>query len=86
MFESTVEIHRLDKFVLDWTSAVVGEADRELTCVSLTCHTTVPIYVTLVESTSFYSIRQKQVSLVKCLVKEEENGSYIIFLHLTLHC
>ena len=35
----------------DSTTAVAGEADIELTCVSLNCHVSGRIYVTLVEST-----------------------------------
>ena len=35
---------------------MAGEADRELTCVSLTCHSSGPMYVTLVESTLFYGM------------------------------
>ena len=29
---------------IDWATAVVGEADRELTCVTLTYHSSGPIY------------------------------------------
>ena len=40
---TTVEIHRLDQWILDWTAAVAGEADRELTSVSFPCHSSAPI-------------------------------------------
>ena len=33
--KDTVEIHGLDQRILDWKIDVAGEADRELTCVSL---------------------------------------------------
>ena len=33
---------------------MAGKADKELTCISLTCHSSGPIYVTRVESTLFY--------------------------------
>ena len=38
---------------VDWANAEAGEADIELTCVSLTCHSSGRIYVLLVESTLF---------------------------------
>ena len=47
----TVEFRRLGQCFLDWATAVVGEADRELTCVTLTCHSSGPIYETLAQST-----------------------------------
>ena len=33
---NTVEIHRLNQWVLDWTTVLAGEVDREMTCVSFT--------------------------------------------------
>ena len=36
---------------LDWATAVVGEADQELTCVTLIYHSSGPIYETSAEST-----------------------------------
>ena len=35
---------------VDWATAVVGEADKELTCVTLTYHSSGPIYETLAQS------------------------------------
>ena len=40
---STVEFTRLGRCFLDWATAVAGEADRELTCVPFTCHSSGPI-------------------------------------------
>ena len=40
----TGEFHRLGRCFLDWATAVVGEADRELTCVTLIYHSSGPIY------------------------------------------
>ena len=40
----TVEFRRLGQCFIDWATAVVGEADRELTCVTLTYHSSGPIY------------------------------------------
>ena len=40
---NTIEIHRSDQWVLDWISAVAGEADIALTRVSFICHSTGPI-------------------------------------------
>ena len=34
---------------LDWATAVVGEADRELACVTLTYHSSGPSYETLAQ-------------------------------------
>ena len=53
---STGEIHRLDQWILDWTTAVAGKADTCQLSVSFTCHSSGPIYVTLFESTIFYGI------------------------------
>ena len=39
----TVEIHKLDLWVLDWTTTVAGETYRELTGVSFTCLSNGPI-------------------------------------------
>ena len=39
----TVEFTRLGRCFLDWATAVAGEADRELTCVTFTCHSSGPI-------------------------------------------
>ena len=47
----TVEFRRLGQCFLDWAIAVVGEADRELKCVTLTYHSRGPIYETLAQST-----------------------------------
>ena len=41
---TTVEFRRLGQCFIDWATAVVGEADRELTCVTLTYHSSGPIY------------------------------------------
>ena len=35
---------------VDWATAMVGEADRELTCVTLTYHNSGPIYETSAQS------------------------------------
>ena len=43
----TGEFRRLGRCSLDWATAVVGEADRELTWVTFTYHSSVPIYGTL---------------------------------------
>ena len=60
--KSTVEIHRLNQYVLDWATAVAGEAYRELTHVSFTLHISGPILYSLVQSMNFYgkSIKQKK--------------------------
>ena len=47
----TVEFRRLGQCFIDWATAVVGEADRELTCVTLTYHSSGPIYETSAQST-----------------------------------
>ena len=47
----TVEFRRLGQCFLDWATAVVGEADRELTCVTLIYHSSGPIYETSAQST-----------------------------------
>ena len=47
----TVEFRRLGQCFIDWATAVVGEADRELTCVILTYHSSGPIYETSAQST-----------------------------------
>ena len=47
----TVEFRRLGQCFLDWVTAVVGEADRELTCVTLIYHSSGPIYETSAQST-----------------------------------
>ena len=47
---STVEFRMLGQCFLEWATAVVGEADRELTCVTLTYHSSGPIYETLAQS------------------------------------
>ena len=39
----TVEFTRLGRCFLDWATAMAGEADRELTCVTFTCHSSGPI-------------------------------------------
>ena len=49
--KSTGEFCRLGRCSLDWATAQVGEADRELTCVTLTHHSSGPIYETLAQST-----------------------------------
>ena len=38
-FFGTVEFTRLGRCFLDWATAMAGEADRELTCVTFTCFT-----------------------------------------------
>ena len=43
---NTIEFCRLGHDIIDWASAVVGEADRELTWVTLTHHSSGPIYET----------------------------------------
>ena len=48
---STVEFRMLGQCFLDWATAVVGEADSELTCVTLTYHCSGPIYETSAQST-----------------------------------
>ena len=48
---STVEFGILGQCFLDWATAVVGEADRELTCITLTYHSSGPIYETSAQST-----------------------------------
>ena len=35
---TTVEIHRLDQCILDWTTAVAGKADTRQLSVSFTYH------------------------------------------------
>ena len=52
----TVEFRRLGQCFLDWATAVVGKADRELTCVTLTYHSSGPIYETLAQSTEFHGM------------------------------
>ena len=51
-----VEFCRFGQGFLDWATSVVGEADRELTCVTLTYHSSGPIYETLAQSTEFHGI------------------------------
>ena len=41
---------RLGRCSLDWATAVVGEADRELTWVTFTYHSSGPIYETSAQS------------------------------------
>ena len=53
LLRHTVEFRRLGQCFLDWAIAVVGEADRELTCVTLTYHSSGTIYETLSQSTEF---------------------------------
>ena len=40
----TIEFRRLGQWLIDGATAVVGEADRVLTCVTLTYHSSGPIY------------------------------------------
>ena len=51
IWSSTVEFHRLGQCFLDWATAVVGEADREQTCVTLIYHSSGPIYETSAQFT-----------------------------------
>ena len=46
----TVEFTRLGQCFLDWATAVAGEADREPTCVTLTCHSSGPMCETSAQS------------------------------------
>ena len=50
-YRYTVEFHRLGQCSIDWATAVVGEADRELTRVTLIYHSSGPIYETSAQST-----------------------------------
>ena len=54
---NTVEFRRLGQCFIDWATAVVGEADRELTCVTLIYHSSGPIYETSAQSTKSPGIR-----------------------------
>ena len=40
----TAEFRILSQCFVDWATVVVGEADKELTCVTLTHHSSGPIY------------------------------------------
>ena len=51
LLTNTVEFRGLSQCFMDWATAVVGEADRELTCVTLTFHSSGPIYETSAQST-----------------------------------
>ena len=51
--DTTVEFCRLGQFFIDLATAVVGEADRELTCVTHIYHSSDPIYETSAQSTEF---------------------------------
>ena len=53
---STVEFRRLGQCFIDWATAAVGEADRELTCVTLTYYSRGPIYETSAQTTKSLSI------------------------------
>ena len=48
--------------LIDWATAVVGEADRELRCVSFTYHGRDQIYETSAQSTDFPGTLFRQVS------------------------
>ena len=47
---STGELRRLGRSSLDWATVVIGEADRELTWVNFTYHSSGPIYETSAQS------------------------------------
>ena len=47
---NTFEFRGLGQCFIDWATAVVGEADRELTSVTLTYHSSGPIYETSAQS------------------------------------
>ena len=47
---STGEFHRLGRCFADWATAVAGEADIELTCVTFTYGGNGPIYKTSAQS------------------------------------
>ena len=51
----TVEVHRLDHWILDWTTAVAGKADRCQLSVSFIYHSIGPIQDSLVQSMNFHS-------------------------------
>jgi len=57
--KGTVEFRRLDQCFIDWAraTALVGEADGELTCVTLTYNSSGPIYETSAQSTKSPGIR-----------------------------
>ena len=44
---------------LDWATAVVGEADRELTWVTFICHSSGPIYETSAQSMELSGIEEE---------------------------
>ena len=48
---ATVEYRKLGQCFIDWATAVVGEADRGLTCVTLIYHSSGPSYETSAQST-----------------------------------
>ena len=48
---STVEFCKLGQCFIDWATPVAGEANRELTCLTLPYHSSGPIYDTSAQST-----------------------------------
>ena len=79
---SSVEFRRLGQCFLDWATAVAGEADRELTCVTFTYHSSGPIYETSAQTTKFAGTVLPRLVIVKrsftCFfVKNVFDGRYL---------
>ena len=60
-FEGTGEFHRLGRCFADWATAVAGEADRELTCVTFTYRGNGPIYETSAQSMELSGTSRQEI-------------------------
>ena len=60
----TGEFRRLGRCSLDWATAVVGEADRELTWVTFTCYSSGPIWESSAQSMELSG--KHEINLFEC--------------------